>query len=428
MEMNIFLIAGLFLLLFLGAPIFVALCLPTAAAILLFTNNELTVVAMKMFGGIDKFSLLSVPFFILAANIMKNGGIGRRIVDWAASMVGDTTGGLAFTTEVASMFFGAVSGSSPSTVVAIGGLLYPGLREKNYPKGFSLGLIASSGSVALLIPPSITAIMYCTMTSASVGELFMAGLTAGLVYGIVFLIYIYLFAKYHKIPKEPKASWGAKGRATLNALWALGVPIIIIGGIYSGICTPTEASGLSCVYALLVSVFIYKEMDLKVFRNTLVASIKTTAQTMILMAAAAAFAWLLTVGGLPQMFSRWMATLDIGATGFLFILCGYMLVAGMFIDGVSAFMIILPIVLSTVKALDINLIHLGVIMITTVCIGMFSPPFGLNLFVAQPVTGAKMKDIIVGVFPYLAISLIALIVITYVPQITLFIPRLVYGG
>ena len=426
MEMNIFLIAGLFLLLFLGAPIFVALCLPTAAAILLFTNNELTVVAMKMFGGIDKFSLLSVPFFILAANIMKNGGIGRRIVDWAASMVGDTTGGLAFTTEVASMFFGAVSGSSPSTVVAIGGLLYPGLREKNYPKGFSLGLIASSGSVALLIPPSITAIMYCTMTSASVGELFMAGLTAGLVYGIVFLIYIYLFAKYHKIPKEPKASWGAKGRATLNALWALGVPIIIIGGIYSGICTPTEASGLSCVYALLVSVFIYKEMDLKVFRNTLVASIKTTAQTMILMAAAAAFAWLLTVGGLPQMFSRWMATLDIGATGFLFILCGYMLVAGMFIDGVSAFMIILPIVLSTVKALDINLIHLGVIMITTVCIGMFSPPFGLSLFVAQPIAEAKMGEIYKGVLPFFLISLVALLIIVLVPGISLALPNFLY--
>lgn len=190
--------------------------------------------------------------------------------------------------------------------------------------------------------------------------------------------------------------------------------------------TPTEASGLSCVYALLVSVFIYKEMDLKVFRNTLVASIKTTAQTMILMAAAAAFAWLLTVGGLPQMFSRWMATLDIGATGFLFILCGYMLVAGMFIDGVSAFMIILPIVLSTVKALDINLIHLGVIMITTVCIGMFSPPFGLNLFVAQPIAEAKMGEIYKGVLPFFLISLVALLIIVLVPGISLALPNFLY--
>ena len=426
MEMNIFLIAGLFLLLFLGAPIFVALCLPTAAAILLFTNNELTVVAMKMFGGIDKFSLLSVPFFILAANIMKNGGIGRRIVDWAAAMVGDTTGGLAFTAEVASMFFGAVSGSSPSTVVAIGGLLYPGLREKKYPKGFSLGLIASSGSVALLIPPSITAIMYCTMTNASVGELFMAGLTAGLVYGIVFLVYIYLYAKKNKIPKEAKSSWKDKGRATFDALWALGVPIIIIGGIYSGICTPTEASGLSCVYALLVSVFIYKEMDMRVFRETLVASIKVAAQTMILMSAAAAFAWLLTVGGLPQLFSTWMAGLDIGPTAFLFILCLYMLIAGMFIDGVSAFMIILPIVMTTVTALNINLIHLGVIMITTVCIGMFSPPFGLNLFVAQPIAGCKMGEIYKGVLPFFLISLVALLLIVLIPGISLALPNFLY--
>lgn len=426
MEMNIFLIVSMFLLLFMGAPIFVALCLPTMASLLLFTNNDLTVVAMKMFGGIDKFSLLSVPFFILSANIMKNGGIGRRIVDWAAAMVGDATGGLAFTTEVASMFFGAVSGSSPSTVVAIGGLLYPGLQEKKYPKGFSLGLIASSGSVALLIPPSITAIMYCTMTNASVGELFMAGLSAGLLYGICFLVYIYFFAIRHRIPKEDRATWKQKGQATFHALWALGVPIIIIGGIYSGICTPTEASGLSCVYALLVSVLIYKEMDLKLFKETLVASIRTTAQTMILMAAASAFAWLLTVGGLPQAFSSWMSTLDINATSFLLILCVYMLIAGMFIDGVSAFMIILPIVLSTVNALNINLIHLGVIMITTVAIGMFTPPFGLNLFVAQPIANAKMGEIYKGVLPFCLISIAALLIIVFVPQISLFLPNILY--
>ncbi len=426
MEMNIFLIVAMFLLLFLGTPIFAALCLPTVAAIMLFTNNEITVVAMKMFGGIDKFSLLSVPFFILAANIMKNGGIGRRIVNWAGAMVGDTTGGLAFTTEVASMFFGAVSGSSPSTVVAIGGLMYPGLREKNYPKGFALGLIASSGSVALLIPPSITAIMYCTMTNASVGELFMAGLTAGLVYGLVFLIYIYIYAKAKHIPTEPKTTWAQKGRATLDALWALGVTIIIIGGIYTGICTPTEASGLSCVYGLFVSFFIYKEMDKKLFIETLVASIKTTAQTMILMAAAAAFAWLLTVGGLPQLFSAWMATLDITPLGFLALLCVYMLIAGMFIDGVSAFMIILPIVMSTVTALGIDLIHLGVIMITTVCIGMFSPPFGLNLFVAQPISDASMAEIYKGAYPFFIISLVALVVIVLVPEVSLALPNLLY--
>ncbi len=426
MEMNLFLIAGMFVLLFLGAPIFVALCLPTVLSLVLFTNNDLMVVAMKMFGGLDKFSLLSVPFFILAANIMKNGGIGRRIVNWAAALVGDTTGGLAFTAEVASMFFGAVSGSSPSTVVAIGGLLYPSLKEKKYPKGFSLGLIASSGSVALLIPPSITAIMYCTLTNASVGELFMAGLSVGILYGIAFLVYIYFYAKFNKIPKESRATWRDKLKATMDALWALGVPIIIIGGIYSGICTPTEASGLSCVYALFVSVFIYREMDWSVFKVTMSASIKTTAQTMILMAAASAFAWLLTVGRLPQVFSAWMATLDINATSFLLILCVYMVIAGMFIDGVSAFMIILPIVLATVNTLGINLIHLGVIMITTVAIGMFTPPFGLNLFVAQPIAHAKMGEIYKGVIPFCFISIIVLAIIVLLPQISLFLPNLLY--
>ena len=239
-------------------------------------------------------------------------------------------------------------------------------------------------------------------------------------------MYIYIYARRHHIPKENKASWADKGRATLEALWALGVPIIIIGGIYSGICTPTEASGLSCVYALLVSVFIYKEMDLKLFFETVTASIKTTAQTMILMAAASAFAWLLTVGGLPQMFSAWMATLDIGANGFLLLLCVYMLIPGMFIDGVSAFMIILPIVMSTVTALNINLIHLGVIMITTVCIGMFTPPFGLNLFVAQPIANAKMGEIYKGVLPFCLISVVALVIIVLVPEISLFLPNILY--
>ena len=426
MQMSIFLIAGMFILLFLGAPIFVALCLPTILSIMLFTGDGILIVALKMFGGIDKFSLLSVPFFILAANIMKNGGIGRRIVNWAAAIVGQTTGGLAFTTEVASMFFGAVSGSSPSTVVAIGGLLYPGLQEKKYPKGFSLGLIASSGSVALLIPPSITAIMYCTMTNASVGELFMAGLSAGIIYGVCFLIYIYFYAKRHGIAVEKKTTWGDKWKATVDAIWALGVTIIIIGGIYSGICTPTEASGISCIYALIISVCVYREMSLRNFIDTLKASIRTTAQTMILMSAASAFAWLLTMGGLPQAFSSWMATLDINATTFLLILCVYMIIAGMFIDGVSAFMIILPIVMSTVTALNINLIHLGVIMVTNVAIGMFTPPFGLNLFVAQPIANAKMGEIYKGVYPFCVISIIALVIIVLVPQISLFLPNLLY--
>jgi C4-dicarboxylate transporter DctM subunit len=379
-----------------------------------------------MIGGIDKFSLLSVPFFIMAANVMKNGGIGRRIVDWASVIVGNARGGIAFTAEVASMFFGAVSGSSPSTVVAIGGLLYPGLREKKYPKGFSMGLITASGSVALLIPPSITAIIYSTLTGASIGELFIAGFGAGIVYGICFLIYIYIYAIRNNIPTEKKTTAREKWDATVKAGWALGVPVIIIGGIYSGLCTPTEASGLSCVYALFVSTVIYKEMDFKIFKDTLYASIKTTSQTMMLLCAASVFAWILTIGRMPQTFSAWVTTLNLSPNMFLAIICIYMLIAGMFIDGVSAFMIILPMVMPMTAALGINLVHLGIVMITTVAIGMFTPPFGLNLFVAQPIANARMGELFRGVIPFVVVSIIALVFIVLIPQISLFLPNLLY--
>ena len=427
MEMSIFLIVSMFVLLAMGLPIFVAMCLPSLLSVLIFMDLDLMIISQRMIGGVDKFSLLSVPFFIMGANVMKNGGIGRRIVEWASAMVGGAKGGLAITTEVSSMFFGAVSGSSPSTVVAIGGLLYPTLMDHKYPKGFSVGLITASGSVALLIPPSITAIMYATMTGASVGELFIAGLGAGLIYGLCYMVYIFIYVRRYNIPAGEKTTLRQKLIATKNAGWALGVPVIILGGIYSGICTPTEASGLSTVYSLIVSILIYREMDWKNFMATLTASVKTTAQTMMLLCAASAFAWLLTVGQAPQAFSNWVVEQNLSALGFLTIVCIYMLIMGMFMSGVSAFMIILPMVLPMISALNINMVHLGIIMITTVAIGMFTPPFGLNLFVAQPICNVSMSTVFKGVIPYVVASLAALVLIVIFPQISLFLPNLFYG-
>ena len=427
MEMSYVLISLLFILLFAGVPVYIALGLPSLVCLLFFSNTDLMMISQRMIGGIDKFALLSVPFFIMGANVMKNGGIGTRIVNWARVMVGAAPGGLAATTEVASMFFGAVSGSSPSTVVAIGGLLFPELAKSKYSKGFSVGLITSSGSVALLIPPSITAIIYATLTNASIGELFIAGLGAGIVYGLCFLVYIFIYAKRHNIAPDPKTTARQKLRATLDAGWALGVPVIIIGGIYTGICTPTEASGLSTIYALVVSCFIYREMSWKSFKETLFASVKTTSQVMILMCAASVFAWVLTVGQMPQQFSEWVSTMNLSPLAFLGIICVYMLIAGCFIDGVSAFMIILPMVLPMASSLNINLVHLGIIMITTVAIGMFTPPFGLNLFVAQPIAGGKMSEIFRGVMPFVLVSIVALILIVLFPEISLVLPNLVYA-
>lgn len=416
----------LFLLLFIGAPVFVALSLSSVITIIGFTNYDLMVVVQRMFGGIDKFSLMSVPFFILAANVMKNGGIARRILTFAQVLVGHSPGGLAVTTEVSSMFFGAVSGSSPATVIAIGGLMYPGMIKAKYPPGFATGLITASGSVALLIPPSITAIIYCSVTGASVGSLFMAGFGAGIIFGLIYVAYIRIYAMRNKIPRGARTTRKEKWQATKDAAWALGVPIIIIGGIYSGLFTPTEASGISAIYAIIVSVFIYREMSLKDLFQTCISSAISTSQVMILLAAASIFGWVLTVGRVPQVLADLIIGANLGQIGFLLVVNILMLITGMFIDGSSAVLIIVPLILSTSNSLGIDPIHLGVIMVATAAIGMFTPPFGLNLFVAQPITKQKMSVIYKGVMPFVVLSILALAVLTYFPEIYMWIPRLMY--
>jgi len=422
-----FLFITLFVLLFLGVPVFVCLSLSALLTLALFTNTPLMVTAQRMLGGVDKFALMAVPFFIFGANVMKFGGIAKRILNWAHAFVGGLKGGLSLTTELACMFFGAVSGSSPATVVAIGGLMYPALKEGKYDDGFSVGLITSSGSVALLIPPSISAIVYGSVTGASVGALFMAGLGAGIIYGLFYLVYCYWFARKTGVPVSEKMPWSEKWKITKEAAWALGVPVIIMGGIYAGIFTPTEASGISAIYAVLVSMFIYKEMDLKTLWKTCVVSAESTAQTMILLAAASLFGYALTVGQVPQNLTKFMISMNLGPVGFLLMINIILIIAGMFIDGSSAIIIIAPLVYPIAMQLGIDPIHLGVIMVANAAIGMFTPPFGMNLFVAQPVTGVSMTKIIKGVMPFIVISLIALMVITYVPEISLIIPNMVYG-
>ena len=425
--MIVMLFVSLFVLLLLAAPVMAALGFSAFMSLGLFTEANLMVTAQRLFGGIDKFSLMSVPFFILAANVMKNGGIARRILEWARDFVVHLSGGMAITTEVACMFFGAVSGSSPATVVAIGGLMYPALRKDGYSPGFSTGLITSSGSVALLIPPSISAIIYGASTGVSVGALFMAGVGAGVLYGIFFIIYCYWYAKKNNIPREPKAPWSRRLKATKEAAWALGIPIIIMGGIYAGVFTPTEASGVSAIYAIIIAMFIYREMDFKSLIKTCIDSAETTAQVMMLLAAASLFGYLLTVGQVPQSLANALVSSEVSKITFLLIVNVMLVIAGMFIDGSSAIVILAPLLYPLAVKLGVNPVHFGVIMVANAAIGMFTPPFGLNLFVAQPITGNKMSAIISGVIPFVFISLAALMVITYWPELSLFLPRMIYG-
>ncbi len=425
--MTITLLLTFFILVFIGAPVFIALAFSSLISLMMFSDLSLMAVTQRMIGGIDKFSLMSVPFFILGANVMKSGGIAKRILKWSEVMVGHQRGGLAIVTIVACMFFGAVSGSSPATVIAIGGLMYPALKEKKYSSGFNIGLITSSGSIALLIPPSISAIIYGSVTGASVGALFMAGVGAGIIYSAAYIIYSIIYAKRNNLPVNEKSTTKEKVAATVDALWALGIPVIIMGGIYSGLFTPTEASGISAVYAIVIGLFVYREMSYRDLAKVCVDSAKSTAQLMMLLAAASVFGWVLTVAQVPQNLTNAIISLNVGKYGFLLLVNIILLIAGMFIDGSSAIIITAPLLYPIAMQLGVNAIHLGVIMVANASIGMFTPPFGLNLFVAQPLTGENMHNIMKGVMPFVFISIIALLVITYIPIISLFLPRLIYG-
>lgn len=424
--MILFLFVILAVLLAIGTPVFIGLSLASFLAFGIYTDTTLTILAQRMFSGIDKFSLLAVPFFILGANIMKKGGIAERILDLAITLVGSVKGGVAYATQLSSMFFGAISGSSPATVVAIGNLMYPSLIERGYGENFSIGLITSSGSVALLIPPSISAIVYASVTGVSVGALFMAGLGAGIIYGVAYMVYIWIYCKRNDVPTEKRASMSEILQSAKRASWALGIPVIIIGGIYTGIFTPTESAAVAAVYAMIVSLFIYKEMNFKDLYDVAIDSAISTSQVMLLLAGASIFGYILTMGHAPQTLASLIGQ-DVSPIQFLLYVNVILLLAGMFIDGSSAIIIMAPLLFPIATSLNIDPIHFGVIMVANASIGMFTPPFGLNLFVAQSQTKLSLTNVMKGVLPYVGISIIALLLITYIPSISLLIPKLVYG-
>ncbi|SDI35915.1 TRAP transporter large permease [Natribacillus halophilus] len=414
----------LLVLLFLGAPIFVSLSLSTFLVAIFMTDTNVMVLVQSLFGGIDQFALMALPFFILAANFMDVGGLSKRIMDLARTLVGHLTGGLAMTTQVSSMMFGALSGSGPATVVAIGKVMYPEMTNRNYPAPFAAGLLASAGAVALIIPPSITLIVYGAVTGVSVGNLFMAGITAGIIIGLSSMVYIYIYAKRQGIPRDPKSTWPQLGKALKNASWAILVPVIILGGIYSGIFTPTEAAGISAVYALLIGMFVYREINITKLISICRESAITSAQILIMVASAQLLGWFLTRLQVPQMMTE--IFLDNITTAFFFLLMLniILLVMGMFMEGMAAIVILAPLILPASQVLGIDPVHLGIVMVSNLAIGMFTPPFGLNIFVSSSVTEVGMVKMLPTVLKFFLFNLVALLIITYVPQIVLFLPSL----
>ena len=408
-------------LLILGFPIFIILLATSAIILLFFMQVPLTAVHQVMFGSVDKFALMAVPFFIFAGELMGMGGISQRIIAWVMSVIGGMRGSLPLTTVGTCTIFGAISGSSPATVAAVGRLMYPPLREKGYNEKFSTGVLTSSGAIAIVIPPSISMILYGASAEQSVSHLFIAGIFPGLLMSLMMGGYIYWYAARRDIREGQPFDMGAFLRASKSGIWALGTPGIILGGIYAGVFSPTEAAGIACVYAILVTKFIYGDISWRGIWDVSINSMYLTAQVLIIVAGAGVFSWLLTVSGIPQSAVAAIQALEVPPWVILMIINVFLLIVGCLLDPGSAILVLTPLLAPIAAALGVDLVHFGVIMTVNLAIGMFTPPFGLNIFVAQALFKAPLKSIYPGLVPFIAINIFALVIVTYVPELSLYL-------
>ena len=410
-------------LLLLGFPLFIILLATTAILLLGFMNVPAELVPQLMFGSIDKFSLLAVPFFLFVGEVMGAGGMSRRIIDWVIALLGGVRGSRALTTVGTFTLFGAISGSSVASIAAVGKLLYPPIRER-YGERFATGIMSSTGSIDIIIPPSIALILYGISAEQSIALLFIAGVLPGLLMALFQAIYVYGYALIRKVNDggEP-FHWQRLLSATRTGFWSIFAPVVILGGIYGGIFAPTEAAGIACVYSIIVAKFIYREITWKQLWDVGVTSMILTAQILVIVAAAGVFSWLLTVNGVAQksvvlmqglIDSPWMALALINIL---------LLIVGCFIDPGSAILVLTPLLVPICRAYGIDLIHFGIVMSMNLAIGMFTPPFGLNIFVTQALTKAPLSSIYPGLAPFVVVAILGLIVVTYVPWLSLALLR-----
>jgi C4-dicarboxylate transporter DctM subunit len=413
-----------FLLLFAGVPIAIILGITTVLSLVLFTSTPLHIITQQLFNALDKFVLLAIPFFILAGSIMTRGGIARRLIEFVNALVGWFPGGLGIAGILACIFFAAISGSSPATVVAIGSIMIPALIKAGYGEKFSLGLITVSGSLGIVIPPSIPMILYCLVMNVSVAEMFMAGILPGLFIGLALMVYTYIMAKRANWRIEKKASIAEIRTTARRGIWALMLPLIVLGGIYSGLFTPTEAAAVSVVYALFVEVCIYREFKISEITSICQEAAVLSACLLFILSCAMTFLWLLTAEQIPQQLAD--IIIQHIHSPWMFLLCVNLLflILGCFMDDVSAMLILAPLFLDTLNRYGIDLVHFGVVMVLNIQMGMLTPPFGLNLFVASGITEKPLTRIARGVMPFLGIMLICLLFVTYIPGISLLLPEL----
>lgn len=427
MEVTL-LFVSLFALLLIGVPIAVALGLSTTMVILLFTDQPTLVIAQQMFTSLDKFALMAIPLFVLAGNFLSQGGAASRIIRFARSMVGHLPGGLPMSAIFACIIFAAVSGSSPATVAAIGSIMIGAIEEDGYSSSFSIGSIVCSGSLGILIPPSIVLIVYGVTVDQSIGKLFMAGVVPGILLGGGLMLVTYVAAVKQGFKSTKMAPVSEIWAAFKDAIWGLLVVVIIIGGIYGGIFTPTEAAAVSAVYGFIVVKFIYKDLKWKQIPKIVKDSAATASMIMFIIANAMVFAYLLTIEQIPQDLAAWIVGMHLNKIMFLVLVNLLLLAAGNFMEPSSLIMIIAPLIFPVAMQLGIDPIHLGVIVTVNMEIGMLTPPVGLNLFVASGISGRSLGEVVHASIPWFFALLIGLLVVTYIPQISLWLPHMMYGS
>ena len=432
-------IFGLLIVLMLtGMPVSIALGLTVLTFLFTMTQVPIEAVALKLFTGIENFEIMAIPFFILAGNFLTHGGVARRMIAFATSLIGHWYGGLGLAGVMACALFAAISGSSPATVVAIGAIILPAMVQQGFPKRFGAGVITTSGALGILIPPSIVMVIYCVATggsiamdpegkrvlSASVGQMFMAGVIPGLMLATMLGLTTFYRAWKNDYPRMPRATWAERFAAFRKSIWGLLLIVIVLGGIYSGAFTPTEAAAMSAVYAFVIAVFVYKDMGLKDVPRVLLGSANMSAMILYIVTNAVLFSFLMTSEQIPQQMIAWVTGSGLTWIEFLLFVNILLLVAGNVMEPSSIVLITAPILFPVAVALGIHPVHLGILMTVNMEVGLCHPPVGLNLYVASNIAKMGITELTIAVWPWLCTMLVFLVIVTYWPGLSLFLPRL----
>ena len=422
------LLAILFLLMFMGVPIAIAIGISTTINLMLFTDMNLLFIGQNVYSALNNYALLAVPFFILASNIMVEAGVAKRLLELAGAFTAGITGGLGMGGVMACAIFAAISGSSAATVVSIGTILIPGMVEAGYDKKFSTALIACSGSLGILIPPSVLMIIFGVLANVSIGKLFAAGMVPGIMLSIFIMIYVYIISKRRNYPKSPPMTLKQRVIIIVKNFPSLMVPIMILGGIYAGVVTPTEAAVLAIFLGFFLGFFLYKELKVKNLPRIFIRSAEMSSMILLILAFAYSFAWLLAFFLVPDTLAEIMIKAGIGPLMFLLWINIILFFAGDFMDPASIMLIFTPLIVSLASVLGINMVHIGLVVTMNLEIGLITPPVGFNLYVGSSLSGLSLYEIMKAAIPIMIIIGIALLLVTYIPPIGLFLPKLIFGS